>query len=178
MMLLLQDRPVSAISSTEEAYSAFFQPFLMSSTYTGKNRPCFRCNEQAFPTRLFYSSWSHFELLRAVFPTRGVQVDVRTSFAQEEPLDLQCLTMIQGLLSLEDVSIDWDILTLEFLSNSGASSIFHLGVGGCCVCCLSCTVRSCNDIHHCCGRHLCEHSIRASIVFHKCHVGAQPGLRT
>ena len=54
------------------------------------------------------------ELLRTVFPTRGLQVDVRTNFVQAEPVDLQCLTMIWAICVVEDVSISLDTLTSEF----------------------------------------------------------------
>ena len=60
---------------------------------------------------------------RTVFPTRGQQLYVRTKFVQEEPLDLQCLTMIlaiwcRGRRIQKSGHSDFGIL-----SNFGASSI-------------------------------------------------------
>ena len=49
-----------------------------------------------------------------VFPTRGLQVGVRTHFVQGEPQDLQCLIKISAICVVEDVSKYPDILTLEF----------------------------------------------------------------
>ena len=60
------------------------------------------------------------KLLRTVFPTRDRQVDVDTNFVQEEPLDLQCWTMIWAILCRGrriHISGHW------ILSNLGASSI-------------------------------------------------------
>ena len=54
------------------------------------------------------------KLPRTVFPTRVQQVDVRINFVLEEPLDLQCLTIILATCVVEDVSKLLDILTLEF----------------------------------------------------------------
>ena len=42
MMSVLQDQRASSISSTLDQGSASIQPFLMSSTNTDKNSPCFR----------------------------------------------------------------------------------------------------------------------------------------
>ena len=53
-------------------------------------------------------------LFQIVFPTVIRQVGDRTDFVQEEPLDLQCLTMIWATCVVEDVSIHLDILTSDF----------------------------------------------------------------
>ena len=45
------------------------------------------------------------------FPTTVLPKDDRTDFAQEERLDLQCLTMFSATCVVEDVSIRLDILT-------------------------------------------------------------------
>ena len=76
--------------------SCFLPAILMSSTYTDKNNPCFR-----FPIRYFFQSKSQMEL-RTVFPTTGLQVDVRANFVREEPLGLQCLLMILDICAVED----------------------------------------------------------------------------
>ena len=62
------------------------------------------------------------ELPQIVVPTRGQQADVRTSFVQEEPLDLQCLPRISMCVA-EDVSKRLDI-DFGILNNLGASSNF------------------------------------------------------
>ena len=113
MMLVLQDQLASSISSTSEPYSAFCPAILMSSTYTAKNNPCFhwKNGHSQFDTS---SHRSPIELSQIVFPTRGLQVGVNTNFAQEEPRDLQCLTVSSAIYVAEDVSIYQDILTLEF----------------------------------------------------------------
>ena len=55
------------------------------------------------------------DLLQTVFPTRVLQVGVRTIFVQEEPRDLQCwTTMILAICVVEDVPIHLDIQTLAF----------------------------------------------------------------
>ena len=50
--------------------------------------------KQTFPISVFFPIQFPTELLRIAFPTGGQQVDVRSNFVQEEPLDLQWLTMI------------------------------------------------------------------------------------
>ena len=40
-------------------------------------------------------------------------MSVRTDIVREEPLDLQCFTMIRAMCVVEDVSIDLDTLTWE-----------------------------------------------------------------
>ena len=60
---------------------------------------------------------------RTVFPTRGQQLDVRTKFVQEEPLDLQCLTMILAITCRgRRIHISGHSY-FEILSNFGSSSI-------------------------------------------------------
>ena len=54
------------------------------------------------------------EPLQIVFPTKIRPVGVRTNVFQEEPLDLQCLTMISAVRVVEDVSICRHTLALEF----------------------------------------------------------------
>ena len=54
----------SSVSSTWEPYSASFQPFSTSSTYTDKNNPCFRCTQfgtssHPSPNRPFSNCLSH-----------------------------------------------------------------------------------------------------------------------
>ena len=53
------------------------------------------------------------ELPRTVFPTRGLQVDVGTSFVREERLHLPYWTMISAICVEENVSIYLDTLTSE-----------------------------------------------------------------
>ena len=50
-------------------------------------------------------------------------MSIQISFKKTQ-LDLQCLTKILAISVVEDVSMCMDILTLKFLSNFGASSIF------------------------------------------------------
>ena len=78
------------------------------------------------PKAALFSIQVPTELPRTVFPTRDQQIDVRINFVQEEPLDLQCLTMILAICVVEDVSIYLDILTLEFWAIFGVSSIFTI----------------------------------------------------
>ena len=63
---------------------------------------------------LFSRPSPNTDLPRIVFPTRGQQVGVHTNFVQEEPLDLQYLTMILTIYVMEDVSINLGVLTSEF----------------------------------------------------------------
>ena len=65
-------------------------------------------NSVPFPIRV------PLKLLRILFSTSVQQVGVRTHFFQDEPLDLQCLTMIWAIYVVEDVSINVITLTLEF----------------------------------------------------------------
>ena len=53
-------------------------------------------------------------LFRTVFPTRVLRVGVHISFVQQEQQDPQCIPMTSAIYVLEDVSIDPDILILEF----------------------------------------------------------------
>ena len=94
----------------------FLPAILMSSTYTDKNNPCFWWTNR-------YSELGTFpiqvptELCQNVFPSKGLQVGDHVDFFQEEPLDLQCVTMILATCVEVDVSIYLDILTLEFWAN-------------------------------------------------------------
>ena len=66
------------------------------------------------PSSVLFPHPSSKRTSRTVFPTKIEQVDVRLNFVQEEPMDLQCLTMILVICVENDVSIFLDILTLEF----------------------------------------------------------------
>ena len=72
-MLVLQDQRFSKFSFTWEPYSAFFQPFL-SSTTTDRNRPCFRRkNRHSNPSlnRTSSKCLSHKKPYK--FPSRGTK---------------------------------------------------------------------------------------------------------
>ena len=71
-------------------------------------------NKQTFPNSLLLPIQARAELPRTVFPKEVPQVGVRINFVQEVPLDLKCLTMIWAICVVESVSINLDILTLEF----------------------------------------------------------------
>ena len=84
--------------------------------------PCFRWTHRhsqfwTFPTQV------PTELPRTVFPTRSQQVDLLTNFVLEELLDLSCWTMISAFGVVRNISKHLDIVTLEILSNFGATSI-------------------------------------------------------
>ena len=103
MVLVLQDRPVSSMSSTWDSYSASFQKF-----WYHEHNPCLRwtsrhsqCGTLSHP-----GPKGTFSKLT---PTRGLQVSVRTNFAQEEARDLQCLTMTVATSVVDDVSIYLDL---------------------------------------------------------------------
>ena len=109
MMLVLQGQQVSSISSTWEPDSASFPShFDVIHVYRFK-QPLFSTNRQTFPTRYFLPP-KHVptDLPRSVSRTRDQRVGVRTDFVQQEPLDLQCLTMIWATCVVEDVSINLD----------------------------------------------------------------------
>ena len=76
-------------------------------------------NQETFPTRYFFQSWSQENFGQMVFPTRGQQVGVRTNVAQQEPRDLECLTMTLATRVVEDVSmyIFWEIFFLDILTS-------------------------------------------------------------
>ena len=81
-------------------------------------------------------------------------MDVRINFVQEEPLDLQSLTMISAICVVEEASVNLDIPIWEFWAIWEhppfflAESCFHVG-------CLSCTIKWSNhDIHDFCYCHL------------------------
>ena len=94
-MLVLQDRPVSSISSTWEPHAACFLPAMsMSSTCTDENNHCFLWTKRHSQFGTFFYILVPVELSQVVFHTRGEQVGDRTDFVQEEPLGLQCLTRI------------------------------------------------------------------------------------
>ena len=76
---------------------------LMSTTKFDKKYSLFRWTKKTFPKRyLVPIPPKHF---RAVFPTRSLRKDVRAHFVREEPLGLQCLTMIFAISFMENVSI-------------------------------------------------------------------------
>ena len=114
MMLVRQDLQFFINFFHMGAIFHFFPDILMSSTQTDKISPCVPMNQQAFPIRYFSYTSFPFKLSRTVFPTRGQHVGVRTDVVPEEPLGLQCKTMILATCVVEDVSIYLDILTLEF----------------------------------------------------------------
>ena len=63
---------------------------------------------------------------RIVFSIIIMQVGDHTDFVREVPQDLQCLPRIWATCAVVDASTYLDILTLDFLSNLGASSKFYL----------------------------------------------------
>ena len=109
------------------------------------------------PNLILFPIHVPIELPRTVFPERGQQVDVRTDFVQEETLRLQCLTKILPTCVVEDISINLDTLTWDFLGMFlQLWNVFHfyLGASRYCVGGLSCTIRqSRNDIHLFCSCH-------------------------
>ena len=54
------------------------------------------------------------ELLRTVFPTRGLQVDVGTHFIEENIDVVECVPMSLDTLALEILSIFWSVLHFYF----------------------------------------------------------------
>ena len=105
---------LSSISSTWKPYLCFFPAILISSTSTDKNNLCFRWSKKTFPSRYFFPIQVPIEFLRTVFPTAIWLMDDRTSFVQEVPHDLHCLTMISAICVVEDVSKHLHIPTEEF----------------------------------------------------------------
>ena len=58
-------------------------------------------NKQTFPIRYFFPSKSQWNFFELSFLPRSLQIGVRTDFAQEEPLDLCCLTRILAMCVAE-----------------------------------------------------------------------------
>ena len=119
------------------------------------------------------------------FHTRGHQVYVRINFVQEEPLDLQCLTMIWAICVAEDVSINLDIPTLGILSNFWSILHLYLSTSGYCISCLSWTSwKPWYNVHYFCCSHLRRrrellwilHSLQSRLL--QCHLGERLVLYT
>ena len=70
--------------------------------------------QKDIPNSVLLPIQAQAELPRTIFPTRDQQVGVRMNFVQEEPLDLQCWSMILAMYVVEDVSRYLDIPILEF----------------------------------------------------------------
>ena len=121
MMLVLPDPHFSIISSTWELYSAVFQTFSCHPRVLTRTILVFG-EQKDMPSPVLFPIQVPIELPQIVFPTRGQQLDVRTSFVREEPPGLRCLTMIWAIYAVEDVSIHLDIQTVNF-DKCGASSI-------------------------------------------------------
>ena len=99
MMLVLQYQRFSSIFFyMGQPYSASFQLFLMSSTHTERNNPCFRWANKHSQLGTFSPIRFPIGLPQTVSPMCVPQVDVRTNFVREEPLDLQCLPMNSAIL--------------------------------------------------------------------------------
>ena len=147
-------QPISSISSTLGWGFAFFQPFFCHPRI--RMRIDFAVDAQiSIPNSVLFPVLAPTELPRTVFTTRALQVDVLTDVVQQEPLDLQCLTMNLAICVVVDVSIYLCILTLELWAILQHPPFFYLGVSSYCVGCLSCTVWwPYHGIHFCCGRHL------------------------
>ena len=93
MILVHLDPQVPSISSTLEPFSGFFQPFWCHPRIPTRIIIVFDeqtdiPNSEPIPLQV------PIEPPQIVFTTRGLQVDVRTDFVQEEPLGLHCLTKI------------------------------------------------------------------------------------
>ena len=113
MMSVLQDQPVSSISSTWDSDSAFFQTFLCHPRIPTSVILVFD-DKIDIPNSLLFPVQVPKELPQTVLPTIIRQVGDHAEFVQEEPVDLQCLTKILATCVVEDVSTYLDILTLEF----------------------------------------------------------------
>ena len=70
--------------------------------------------QKDIPNSLLFYIQVPIEPPQHFFPTRVLQAGVRTNFVREEPLGLRCLTKVLAICVVEDVSINLDILTLEF----------------------------------------------------------------
>ena len=113
MLLVRQDPQVPSVSSTLDPYSAFFQPFWCQPRLP--KRTIFVFGEQKdMPSPKLFSPNSQQNFLNLSSPPQSGKLGVHTSFVQEEPLGLRCLTKILATGVGEDVSIYLDILTLEF----------------------------------------------------------------
>ena len=144
----------------------------MSSAYTDKNNPFSRCtNEhsqlgtfsQLYFNRTFSNCLSHNS------PAKGCPYRFRSRGTTGSPiLDHDLGHLCRGRRIEMSGHSD-----LVFFSNSGASSIFYVGFGWYCVCCLSIAPwQSGYDIHDLCCRHLwcwwpllAKYCIRSRIIF-------------
>ena len=121
---------VSSNSSTCEPYSVSFQLFWCHPHVQIRIILVFDEQKDILNSVLF-AIQVRTDFRRIVFPTTMLRVGVHTNFVREEPLDLQCLTMIFAMDVLEDVSIYIYIYIYIYghsdfgiLSNLGASSNF------------------------------------------------------
>ena len=113
MKLVRQDQHVSSISSTWEPYSASFQPFKYRPRIPIRTILVFY-EQMDIPNSALFPIQAPSILPRTVIPTRDQQVGVRTSFVQEEPLDLRYLPKMLAICVVEGVSKYLDILSSEF----------------------------------------------------------------
>ena len=92
-----------------DSRSCFLQDILLSSTYTDRNRPCWRCTNQAFPG--WYSLLAIFQknFFRTASPMAIQQVSVRTDSVRGKPLVLQYCAMTSATCAVVDVSMCLDI---------------------------------------------------------------------
>ena len=100
----------------------FLPAIFMPSTYTDRNRRCFRCTIKHFQ----FATISHpspngtfSNCLSPNLPASGAHTDS----AQEEPLGLQCLTKMLATCVVEDISKHLGNLTFGSFNNFGASFI-------------------------------------------------------
>ena len=70
--------------------------------------------QKDFPSSVVSPSLVPIELLHFVFPTRSLQMGDHTHFVQEEPPGFRRLTKIWTTCVVEDVSMELNILTLDF----------------------------------------------------------------
>ena len=138
MKLVRQCQRVSSICSTWEPYAASFRPSVCHPRILTRIILVFDEKTNIHNLVLFPIPVP-IGLPRTVFPTRALQVDVRTGFVQEETQDLQCLTMILASCVVEDENLKLDILTLEFQATLERPN-FDLGESRYCIGC-SCTMR-------------------------------------
>ena len=161
----------------------FFPANLMSSTYTDKNNPFWRCTNkhsqlETFSQLCFNSIY--LNCLSHNSPAKGWPYRFRSrGTTGSSILDHDFGHLCRGRRIQMSGHSDFGIF-----NNLWASSIFYLGISWYCVCCLSIAIwQSGDDIHDFCCCHLwcwwplfSEYCVRPWIVFHQCHLGVQLDL--
>ena len=97
-----------------------FPDHLVSSTYTDRKRPCWRCAQKHSQFRTFSHLFQH-NVFKLPFPAVIRQVRDHADFAQEEQLVLQCWTMILATCVVVDVSrcLEADTASAACLAHPG-----------------------------------------------------------